>query len=48
MNTYPCDQCGFQGEDLVAIKDHIDEYHGRRLVEYPDTDEEEDDEEYTD
>ena len=28
-SLYPCEECGFQGTDVVKLKDHIEEYHRR-------------------
>ena len=26
---YPCEECGFQGQDLDSLENHIDSFHGR-------------------
>ena len=26
-SLYPCEECGFQGTEIVKLKDHIEEYH---------------------
>ena len=32
-NLYPCEECGFQGSDIITLKKHIEDIHLKNLYQ---------------